>query len=150
MHPAWPRCASQLGIPPSRLVVGYLGLLAEYQGTGDLIRAARLVVDAEPGTHFLIMGYPNAAEYEQAARQAGLAEHVTFTGRIPYAQAPTYLRLCDLAVAPKRSETEGNGKVLNYMAAGLANRGLCGRSGGRVSGSRGTAGRTRVGAGAGR
>ncbi len=109
----------RLGIPPNRLVVGYLGLLAEYQGTGDLIRAARLVVDAEPGTHFLIMGYPNAADYERAARQAGLAEHVTFTGRIPYAQAPAYLRLCDLAVAPKRSETEGNGKVLNYMAAGL-------------------------------
>ena len=65
------------------------------------------------------MGYPNAAEYERAAGQAGLAEHLTFTGRIPYAQAPTYLRLCDLAVAPKRSETEGNGKVLNYMAAGL-------------------------------
>ena len=110
----------QLGIPANRLVVGYLGLLAEYQGTGDLIRAARLVVDAEPGTHFLIMGYPNAAEYEQAARQAGLAAHVTFTGRIPYAQAPAYLRLCDLAVAPKRSETEGNGKVLNYMATGLS------------------------------
>lgn len=109
----------ELGIPPSRLVVGYLGLLAEYQGTGDLIRAARLVVDAEPGTHFLIMGYPNAAEYEQAARQAGLAEHVTFTGRVPYDEAPAHLRLCDLAVAPKRSETEGNGKVLNYMATGL-------------------------------
>ena len=110
----------QLGIPPNRLVVGYLGLLAEYQGTGDLIRAAREVVDAEPGTHFLIMGYPNAAEYERAAGQAGLAGHVTFTGRIPYPQAPAHLRLCDLAVAPKRSETEGNGKVLNYMAAGLA------------------------------
>lgn len=109
----------RLGIPPNRLVIGYLGLLAEYQGTGDLIRAAREVVDAEQGTHFLIMGYPNAAEYEHAAGEAGLAEHVTFTGRIPYAQAPTYLRLCDLAVAPKRSETEGNGKVLNYMAAGL-------------------------------
>ena len=109
----------RLGIPPNRLVIGYLGLLAEYQGTGDLIRAAREVVDAEPGTHFLIMGYPNAAEYERAAGHAGLAGHVTFTGRVPYAQAPTHLRLCDLAVAPKRSKTEGNGKVLNYMAAGL-------------------------------
>ena len=65
------------------------------------------------------MGYPNAAEYERAGRQAGLGDHLTFTGRVPYAQAPTFLRLCDLAVAPKRSETEGNGKVLNYMATGL-------------------------------
>ena len=29
------------------------------------------------------------------------------------------LRVLDIAVAPKRSESEGNGKVLNYMAAGL-------------------------------
>ncbi len=109
-----------LGIPPNHLVIGYLGLLAEYQGTGDLIRAARQVVNAEPGTHFLIMGYPNAAEYERAGQQAGLGDHLTFAGRVPYADAPGLLRLCDLAVSPKRSETEGNGKLLNYMATGLA------------------------------
>ncbi len=111
---------TKLGIPPNRLVIGYLGLLAEYQGTGDLIRAARQVVNAEPGTHFLVMGYPNAAEYERAGRQAGLGDHLTFTGRVPYADAPGLLRLCDVAVSPKRSETEGNGKLLNYMATGLA------------------------------
>ena len=42
-----------------------------------------------------------------------------FTGRVPYADAPEMLRVLDIAVAPKRSESEGNGKVLNYMAAGL-------------------------------
>ena len=42
-----------------------------------------------------------------------------FTGSIPYADAPEMLRVLDIAVAPKRSESEGNGKVLNYMAAGL-------------------------------
>ena len=33
--------------------------------------------------------------------------------------APRYLGAVDIAVAPKLSETEGNGKLLNYMAAGL-------------------------------
>jgi glycosyltransferase involved in cell wall biosynthesis len=44
---------------------------------------------------------------------------VTFTGRIPYPDAPKYLALGDIAVAPKLSATEGAGKLLNYMAVGL-------------------------------
>ncbi len=108
-----------LGIPDDRLVVGYLGLLAEYQGTGDLIRAARLVMDRTDSAHFLVMGFPNAAAYRETAAAAGLARHATFAGRVAYADAPEMLRLIDVAVTPKRSETEGNGKVLNYMATGL-------------------------------
>ena len=49
----------------------------------------------------------------------GIAQHVTFTGQIPYLEAPYYLALSDVAVSPKISETEGNGKLLNYMAMGL-------------------------------
>ena len=109
----------RLGIPPNRLLVGYLGLLAPYQGTDDLIRAAQLVVRRNPGAHFLVMGFPNEDAYRHAAHAAGLADHMHFTGRVPYADAPEMLRVLDIAVAPKRSESEGNGKVLNYMAAGL-------------------------------
>ncbi|MEK7215838.1 MAG: glycosyltransferase, partial [Chloroflexota bacterium] len=36
-----------------------------------------------------------------------------------YEEAPLHLALGDIAVSPKLSETEGNGKLLNYMAAGL-------------------------------
>ena len=109
----------RLGIPPNRLLVGYLGLLAGYQGTDDLIRAAQLVLQRNRGAHFLVMGFPNEAAYRDAADAAGLAGHMHFTGRVPYADAPAMLRVLDIAIAPKRSESEGNGKVLNYMAAGL-------------------------------
>lgn len=109
----------RLGIPPNRLVIGYLGLLAPYQGTDDLLRAAQLVLQQNPGAHFLVMGFPNEAAYRDAASTAGLAGHMHYTGRVPYADAPEMLRVLDIAVAPKRSESEGNGKVLNYMAAGL-------------------------------
>ena len=51
--------------------------------------------------------------------QLGVADHVTFTGKIPYRQAREYLAVGDLAVAPKLSATEGSGKILNYMAMGL-------------------------------
>ena len=109
----------RLGIPPNRLLVGYLGLLAGYQGTDDLIRAAKLVLQRHEGAHFLVMGFPNESAYRSAAGAAGLAGHMHFTGRVPYEDAPDMLRVLDIAVAPKRSESEGNGKVLNYMAAGL-------------------------------
>ena len=107
------------GIPQERQVVVYLGLLAEYQGTGLLLEAARRVVSARPDTHFLIMGYPNADQYRTYAERLGLGGHATFTGQVPYEEAPRHLALGDVAVAPKISATEGSGKILNYMAMSL-------------------------------
>jgi glycosyltransferase involved in cell wall biosynthesis len=108
-----------LNIPQDRLVVVYLGLLTDYQGIPLLIDAARLLKQRNANTHFLIMGFPNVARYRQMATEAGLAERVTFTGKIAYEQAPVRLALGDVAVAPKLSDTEGCGKILNYMAMGL-------------------------------
>ncbi len=110
---------AQLGIPPDRTVAIYLGLLAHYQGTGHIVEAAPRVIAAQPQTHFLIMGYPGFQEYEMRARQLGVSDHFTFTGRVPYQQAARYLRLGDVALAPKLSLTEGAGKILNYMACAL-------------------------------
>ncbi len=109
----------QLGIPQDCRVVVYLGLLAEYQGTGLLLEAAAHMLQARADVHFLIMGYPNVPHYQARARQLGVADHVTFTGRVPYEEAPRYLSLGDIAVAPKLSATEGSGKLLNYMAMAL-------------------------------
>jgi glycosyltransferase involved in cell wall biosynthesis len=110
---------ARLGIPPERKVVVYLGLLAEYQGINLLLQAVVHLLKVRLDAHFLIMGFPNVELYEDMAGRLGLAEHVTFTGRIPYEKAPSYLALGDVAVAPKISATEGSGKLLNYMAMGL-------------------------------
>ena len=107
------------GIPPDHLVIGYLGLLAEYQGIPKLLAAAKLVVERFPGCHFLIMGFPGEDTYRREALELGLQNHITFSGRIPYEMAPQMLALADIAISPKESETEGNGKLLNYMASGL-------------------------------
>jgi glycosyltransferase involved in cell wall biosynthesis len=109
----------QLGIPRDRTVVIYLGLLAPYQGTGHIIEAARQAVAAQPGVHFLVMGYPGFESYRSRAEELGVGDHLTFTGRVPYDQAARYLRVGDIALAPKLSLTEGAGKILNYMACAL-------------------------------
>jgi glycosyltransferase involved in cell wall biosynthesis len=110
---------NRYGIPRGRTVVGYVGLLAEYQGVGDLIYAARRVIERRPDTHFLIMGYPGLERYRRQAHDLQILDHVTFTGRVPYEACPAHLSLADVAVSAKRSASEGNGKLLNYMAMGL-------------------------------
>ena len=54
--------------------------------------------------------------YQAMADKLGIADWVTFTGKIEYRDAPFYLSLGDIGVAPKISSTEGSGKLLNYMA----------------------------------
>jgi glycosyltransferase involved in cell wall biosynthesis len=110
---------AQLGIPPERRIVVYIGLLAAYQGPNILIQAARLVVSRNPDVHFLVMGHPDPATYRTYAASLGVGGHVTLPGRIMYRDLPNYLALGDVAVAPKMSLTEGNGKISNYMAMGL-------------------------------
>ncbi len=107
----------QLGIPDGRTVVAYLGLLADYQGTPQLLQAAYNLKTSGEDIHFLIMGFPNVEHYLQMANDLDVQDYVTFTGRVDYiTQAPAYLSAGDIAVSPKFSATEGSGKVLNYMA----------------------------------
>lgn len=109
----------QLGIPAERNLIVYLGLLAEHQGTSHLLLALQKICQARQDVHLLLMGFPNQNLYQQQAKELGIADYVTFTGRIPYHNAPLYIALGDVAVAPKRSKTEGAGKLLNYMSIGL-------------------------------
>jgi glycosyltransferase involved in cell wall biosynthesis len=109
----------QLGIPSGRRLIVYLGLLAEYQGIGLLLEALQRLTQERQDAHLLLMGFPNVELYRTRAQMLGIGDFVTFTGRVPYDQAPMYLALGDVAVAPKLSLTEGAGKLLNYMAVGL-------------------------------
>jgi glycosyltransferase involved in cell wall biosynthesis len=83
-----------------------------------LLEAAALLQGQGAKLHFLIMGFPEGG-YQEKAERLGLGGMVTFTGRVPYDQAPLYLSAADLAVSPKISLTEANGKLFNYIACGL-------------------------------
>ncbi len=77
-----------LGIPPDRKLIVYLGLLAEYQGTGLLLEAMARILSVRRDVHLLLMGFPNEAYYQQQACWLGIEAHVTFTGKVPYTEAP--------------------------------------------------------------
>ncbi|HUG16276.1 MAG TPA: glycosyltransferase family 4 protein [Thermomicrobiales bacterium] len=109
----------RLGIPVHAPVVVYLGLLAEYQGTSLLIDAARELLRRRTDVYVVIAGYPGADAYAAKAAGMPVSGRVLFPGRVPYEDAPELLTAGDVAVAPKQSLTESNGKLFNYMAMGL-------------------------------
>ena len=93
-----------------------LGALTEYQGLNILIEAIKLCAQDSDRLHFLLMGY-SEDRYLDLAKNARLNSFVTFTGRVD-SLAPDFLCLGDLAVSPKLSRTEANGKLYNCMASG--------------------------------
>jgi len=106
----------QMGIPDGRVIIAYLGLLTDYQGIPHLLQVAQKLKAAGENSHMLIMGYPSVEHYQQMAQQLGVADWVTFTGKVEYRAAPALLSLGEIAVTAKMSATEGSGKLLNYMA----------------------------------
>jgi glycosyltransferase involved in cell wall biosynthesis len=111
----------ELNIPAGRKIVVFLGLLKTYQGVDVLLDAARILVHELKCTnvHFLIMGFPDADKYAAKAHSLGLSDCATFPGRIDYKRRKYYYALGDVAVAPKLSTAEGDGKIYDYLAMGL-------------------------------
>lgn len=107
-----------LNLPQDGVIAVFLGILNRYQGVDLLLEAIRLLREQGSKVHFLIMGFPEEG-YRRMAETYGIEGSVTFTGRIDYAQAPLYLSAGDIALSPKISRTEANGKLFNYMACGL-------------------------------
>jgi len=108
-----------LGIPVNKQLLVYSGLLTEYQGVGLLLQALSLIRQHRQDFHLLLMGWPAVEYYRSVAQSLGIGDCVTFTGKMPYEQLAAHLALGNMAVAPKLSATEGNGKVLNYMSMTL-------------------------------
>lgn len=107
---------AEINLPKNKTVVVYLGGLQRYKGIEYLIKA---IPYTNEKFHFLIMGYPED-DAKELAEKVGIKDRITFTGKIPYEKAPSYLKLGDLAVSPKTLESgEANAKIYNYLAMNL-------------------------------
>lgn len=115
------KALNELGIPSEKIIIGYLGALNEYQGIDILLQTIKDVsLSPEIGKlHFLIMGYPNVEKYKNIAKEMDIEHHITFTGKVAYETIGSLLSVVNIAVSPKISLTEANGKIINYMAMGL-------------------------------
>jgi len=117
--PPPPGARERLGIPASQRVVVFLGVLTQLQGRDILMDAIPKVLDARGDVTFVVMGFPGEEDCARQLDRLGYRERVHFLGRVDYLRIGEMLAESDVAVSPKISETEGNGKLFNYMAAGL-------------------------------
>lgn len=107
-----------LQLPEHVPVAAFLGLFNRYQGVDLLLEVISLLKKRGSRTHFLLMGFPDG-KYRQLAVDKDIDDMITFTGKVEYAQASRFLSAADIALSPKISLTEANGKLFNYMACGL-------------------------------
>jgi glycosyltransferase involved in cell wall biosynthesis len=107
-----------LNLPSGVPVAVFLGVLNRYQGIDILLEVVKIIRDRGVPLHFLIMGFPHH-QFQQRAVAEGLSDRITFTGRIDYRDAARLLSAGDVALSPKVSLSEANGKLFNYMACGI-------------------------------
>lgn len=118
-----------------RPVVVCVSRLVPRKGQDVLVRALPALRRRVPGAALLIVGGgPYRKDLERLAREVDVADHVTFTGSVPWEELPAHYAAGDVFAMPCRSrlgglEVEGLGIVyLEASATGLPV--VAGRSGG--------------------
>jgi glycosyltransferase involved in cell wall biosynthesis len=93
---------NELGIEPGEYVVGVVSTLSPYEGIGTLLEATSILRARGVPVRALIVGDgPERAALEHQAASGGLAQAVTFTGRVPAAKVHQFHALLDIFVVPR-------------------------------------------------
>lgn len=108
-----------------KYLVGYVGVMGRQEGIDHLLEAARYLIHGkgrEDIQFVLVGGGTELAAMQAYAKQLGLAEHVTFTGRIPDEPMLEALSTADICVNPdianEMNDKSTMNKIMEYMALG--------------------------------
>jgi glycosyltransferase involved in cell wall biosynthesis len=94
-------------VPPATVVavaapadtIAYVGSTDPKRKPALILEVLRRVRDRWPSAHLLLVGEASA-DLEGEARRLGLADAITFVGRVPRAEVPRYLRAARCSLAP--------------------------------------------------
>ena len=108
-----------------KYLVGYVGVMGKQEGIDLLLQAVQLIVKhlERSDIHFGLVGGGTELEaMRQLAKDLGIADYVTFTGRVPDAELLEMLNTADICVNPDRANDMNDrstmNKVMEYMALG--------------------------------
>ncbi len=108
-----------------RYLVGYVGVMGQQEGVDYLLHAVRhIVFDLQrTDVHFgLVGGGTSLEELKALAAELGVADFVTFTGRVPDGELLAMLNTADVCVNPdvanEMNDKSTMNKVMEYMALG--------------------------------
>ncbi|MBL8351853.1 MAG: glycosyltransferase family 4 protein [Burkholderiaceae bacterium] len=106
-------------------LVGYVGVMGKQEGIDYLLQAARHIVHdlRRTDVHFgLVGGGTSLDEMKRLAVELGVADYVTFTGRVPDADLLDMLNTADVCVNPdvanEMNDKSTMNKIMEYMALG--------------------------------
>jgi len=110
-----------------KFLIGYLGVMGEFDGVDYLVKAADYIVNSLSRKEFqfcLIGSGPCFEDLLSLTKSLNLEEHIEFTGRISDEDLIERLSSCDLCVNPDPVNPLNNkstmNKILEYMALGKA------------------------------
>ncbi len=108
-----------------RYLVGYVGVMGKQEGIDLLLQAARHIVKdmGRDDVHFgLVGGGTSLDEMQKLAADLGIADYVTFTGRVPDQALLEMLNTADVCVNPdvanEMNDKSTMNKIMEYMALG--------------------------------
>jgi glycosyltransferase involved in cell wall biosynthesis len=108
-----------------KYLVGYVGVMGEQEGIDYLLRAVRIIVHERnrDDIHFgLVGGGTELPQMKQYAEELGVADYVTFTGRVPDEPMLEMLSTADVCVNPDVANAMNDkstmNKIMEYMALG--------------------------------
>jgi glycosyltransferase involved in cell wall biosynthesis len=108
-----------------KYLVGYVGVMGRQEGIDYLLRAAHhiIVTMCRRDVHFgLVGGGTELEEMKNYASELGIAEYVTFTGRVPDREMLEMLNTADVCVNPdvanEMNDKSTMNKIMEYMALG--------------------------------
>jgi len=110
----------ELELPLDKTIVTYTGAMVMNKGIQYLLDAIPQVLEKTSNVYFIIAGFPIEG-VEKFVKDKNLGEHVRIVSPLDYFFLPKLLKASDIGVDPKDSRvSQASGKILQYMAAGLA------------------------------
>ena len=108
-----------------KYLVGYVGVMGKQEGIDLLLQAARYIVYGKErrDVHFGLVGDgTELEEMKSNARQLGIQDFITFTGRVPDREMLEMLNTADVCVNPdvanEMNDKSTMNKIMEYMALG--------------------------------
>jgi len=97
--------------------------MGRQEGIDLLLQAVRVIVKQRQDVHFgLVGGGTSLEEMKALARELGVADYVTFTGRVPDAELLAMLNAADVCVNPdvanEMNDISTMNKIMEYMSLG--------------------------------
>ena len=108
-----------------KYLVGYVGVMGKQEGIDYLLRAVRYIVNDMGYTdiHFGLVGSgPEIGQLKAYAKELGVLDYVTFTGRVPDKEMLEMLNTADVCINPdvanEMNDKSTMNKIMEYMALG--------------------------------